>query len=60
MAGSDGYGGWVNHLAVGPSCQRIGYGRLLMEAAEHLLVKRGWPKMNLQVRNKIVEVIKFY
>ncbi|QIB66094.1 GNAT family acetyltransferase [Kineobactrum salinum] len=60
MAGYEGHRGWINYLAVRSSHQRNGYGRLLMEAAEHLLGKKGCPKINLQVRNTNTEAIKFY
>ena len=60
MAGYEGHRGWINYLAVSPIHQRNGYGRLLMEAAESLLGKKGCPKINLQVRNTNAEVIKFY
>ena len=36
MAGYEGHRGWINYLAVSPSHQRNGYGRLLMEVAESL------------------------
>jgi ribosomal protein S18 acetylase RimI-like enzyme len=60
MAGYEGHRGWINYLAVRPSHQRNGYGRLLMETAESLLGKKGCPKINLQVRNINADVIEFY
>lgn len=60
MAGYEGHRGWINYLAVKPSYQRKGYGRILMEAAEGLLHRRGCPKINLQIRSTNAEVIAFY
>lgn len=60
MAGYEGHRGWINYLAVKPSHQRKGYGRILMEAAEDLLRQKGCPKINLQVRKTNTDVIEFY
>jgi len=60
MAGYEGHRGWINYLAVDPDCQRKGYGRLLMQAAENLLQQRGCPKINLQIRTTNTEVMNFY
>jgi len=60
MAGFDGHRGWVNYLAVDPSLQRRNYGRALMEEVERLLLARGCPKLNLQVRADNTGVIDFY
>jgi len=60
MAGYEGHRGWINYLAVKPGCQRRGYGRMLMEAAERLLRGKGCPKINLQVRKTNTEVVAFY
>ena len=60
MVGYDGHRGWVYYLAVDPQCQRSGYGRALMAAAEKLLRDAGCPKVNLQVRRDNVDVIEFY
>ena len=60
MAGYEGHRGWINYLAVDPDCQRKGYGRQLMEAAENLLQQRDCPKINLQVRKTNAEAVKFY
>ncbi|MCJ9714053.1 GNAT family acetyltransferase, partial [Bordetella hinzii] len=38
MAGYDGHRGWVNYLAVDPSCRKRGYGRALMEAVQARLL----------------------
>ncbi|TQV69658.1 GNAT family acetyltransferase [Exilibacterium tricleocarpae] len=60
MGGYDGHRGWINYLAVKPSQQRKGYGRLIMQAVETLIRNRGCPKINLQVRAGNQAVIAFY
>jgi ribosomal protein S18 acetylase RimI-like enzyme len=60
MAGFDGHRGWVNYLAVAPDKRRLSLGRQLMQEAEHLLMERGCPKLNLQVRTGNQEVLEFY
>jgi len=60
LAGFDGVRGWVYHLAVDPSCRRLGVGTRLMRAAESGLAQLGCPKVNLQVRAANTEVIEFY
>ena len=60
MGGYEGHRGWVNYLAVSPSHQKKGLGRQLMEAVEIKLREIGCPKINLQVRETNLEVIKFY
>lgn len=60
MAGYDGHRGWINYLAVHPSCRRSGYGMMMMEAAEALLLEAGCPKINLQVRSSNTAVLEFY
>ncbi|MBU2863675.1 GNAT family acetyltransferase [Reinekea forsetii] len=60
MGGYDGHRGWINYLAVSPSVQGLGYGRMLMESIEAILREKGCPKINLQVRNTNTQVIEFY
>jgi ribosomal protein S18 acetylase RimI-like enzyme len=60
MVGYDGHRGWVNYLAVSPAWQRRGYARALMLEAERLLMARGCPKLNLQVRSSNSEALEFY
>ncbi len=60
MAGYEGHRGWINYLAVAPECQRRGFARQIMEAAEALLRQAGCPKINLQVRSTNAAVIDFY
>ncbi len=60
MGGYEGHRGWVNYLAVHPSEQGNGYGRLLMQHLEEQLIAAGCPKINLQIRDTNLDVIKFY
>ena len=60
MAGYEGHRGWINYLAVSPSCQMQGLGRRMMDEAEVRLRKMGCPKVNLQVRTSNTGVIDFY
>ncbi|MBN2804615.1 MAG: GNAT family N-acetyltransferase [Deltaproteobacteria bacterium] len=43
-----------------PDYRRMGYGRVIMNEIEHKLNSLGCPKINLQVRETNVSVIKFY
>ncbi len=60
MAGYDGHRGWVYYLAVAPGHRRKSFGRALMQEVERLLLARGCPKVNLQVREGNAEVLEFY
>lgn len=60
MVGYEGHRGWVNYLAVADPARGTGLGRALMDEAERLLIERGCPKLNLQVRTSNTEVIAFY
>jgi len=60
MAGYDGHRGWVNYLAVAPAHRKQEHGRALMFQAERLLMERGCPKLNLQIRSTNSDVIAFY
>jgi ribosomal protein S18 acetylase RimI-like enzyme len=60
MAGYEGHRGWVNYLAVSPDHQKKSHGRVLMQAVERLLLARGCPKINLQIRTTNEAVIAFY
>jgi len=60
MAGFDGHRGWINYLAVALSHRRQSIGRMLMSTAEALLIERGCPKLNLQIRSTNKDVIEFY
>jgi ribosomal protein S18 acetylase RimI-like enzyme len=50
MAGYDGHRGWLYYLASAPDRRGHGIGRLLVEAAEELLLAMGCPKVQLMVR----------
>jgi ribosomal protein S18 acetylase RimI-like enzyme len=60
MAGYDGHRGWIYRVAVSPRHQRQGIGSALMRRAVDALVKRGAPKINLQVRGTNQGVVTFY
>jgi ribosomal protein S18 acetylase RimI-like enzyme len=60
LGGYDGFRGWVYHLAILPSHQRKGIGKVLMLELEKKLKNLGCPKINLQVRSSNSEVIQFY
>lgn len=60
MAGYEGHRGWVNYLAVDPRYQGAGVGRIMMQHIEAVLLSRGCPKINLQVRETNSDVIAFY
>ena len=60
MAGYEGHRGWVNYLAVHPTQQKKGYGRVLMSIIEEKLLAAGCPKINLQIRETNLDVIRFY
>ena len=60
MVGYEGHRGWVNYLAVDLAHQKSGFGRELMAAAEAILISRGCPKINLQIRTSNAAVLAFY
>jgi ribosomal protein S18 acetylase RimI-like enzyme len=60
MIGYEGHRGWINYLAVDPTQQRRGVGRLLIERAEEILRKEGCPKVNLQIRAHNLAAPGFY
>jgi ribosomal protein S18 acetylase RimI-like enzyme len=60
MAGYEGHRGWMNYLAVAPGFRGRGLGRLLVLEVERLLLERGCPKVNLQVRATNPEAVAFY
>ena len=60
MAGYDGHRGSINYVGVRPANRKRGIGRALMSAAEHRLLERGCPKINLQVRMDNPEAVEFY
>ena len=60
MGGYEGHRGWINYLAVDPGMRRRGLGRMMMERIEEGLRSLGCPKINLQVRESNLDVIRFY
>lgn len=60
MVGYDGHRGWVNYLAVSVDHRHGGLARRLMDEAERLLIARGCPKLNLQLRRTNTAARGFY
>ncbi len=60
MVGYDGHRGWINYLAVSPDYRRQGFGEKFMDRAEQLLLDKGCPKLNLQIRAGNHEILEFY
>lgn len=60
MIGYDGHRGWVNYLACHPDHRRKGVATALMNKAQEVLLERGCPKINLQVRDGNTSGTKFY
>ena len=60
MGGYEGHRGWINYLGVSPEHRRGGLGHQLVSTLEALLIERGCPKVNLQVRSTNSEVIEYY
>ena len=60
MFGYDGHRGWLNYFAVLPQFQKSGFGKQLLEFGELILVDKGCPKLNLQIRADNKKAINFY
>ena len=60
LVGHDGHRGWVYYVAVDPDCRHWGYGRVVMDAAEGWLRRRGIEKLQLMVRPDNSQVQTFY
>ncbi|GAB2889776.1 GNAT family acetyltransferase [Uliginosibacterium flavum] len=60
MAGYEGHRGWVNYLGVAPAQRGKGLARAIMTRVEELLLARGCPKINLQVRADNADALSFY
>lgn len=56
----NGKRGWIYHLAIHPSCHHLGFGTLLLNAAEQQLKKKGAHRINLGVTLTNLKVIPFY
>lgn len=60
MSGFDGHRGWLYYFAVAPKHQGRGLGTQMMAEVERLLIERGCPKLNVQVRSGNEELIERY
>lgn len=60
MVGHEGHRGWVYYVAVHPAHRQQGFGRAIMDAAEHWLRQRDILKMQLLVRSENTKVQAFY
>jgi ribosomal protein S18 acetylase RimI-like enzyme len=60
MGGYEGHRGWINYLAISLDYRRLGFGEKIMRAVEEKIRPTGCPKINLQIRETNIEVIKFY
>ena len=60
MVGFDGHRGWVYYLAVAETHRGRGFGEGLMRAAEHWLIDRRSPKLQLMVRSDNSATMGFY
>jgi ribosomal protein S18 acetylase RimI-like enzyme len=60
MGGYEGHRGWANYLAVDPRHQKKGLGKNIMTSLEELLLAKGCPKINLQVRKDNQTALDFY
>ena len=60
MVGYDGHRGWINYLACHTNHRRRGVVKSLMYEAKNLLLERGCPKINLQIRSGNESAVKFY
>jgi ribosomal protein S18 acetylase RimI-like enzyme len=60
MVGHDGHRGWIYYLGVDPDHQRKDYGRVIMNAAEGWLRRKGIEKVMLMVRSDNTKVQAFY
>jgi ribosomal protein S18 acetylase RimI-like enzyme len=60
MVGEDGHRGWVYYVAIAPERRRGGLGRMMMQAAEEWLMKRGVWKVQLLVRADNTRATQFY
>ena len=60
LVGHDGHRGWVYYVAVDPTRQKKGFGRVIMAAAEDWLRRTGIEKVQLLVRPENTAVRAFY
>jgi N-acetylglutamate synthase len=60
LAGHDGRRGYIHHLAVHPSCRRLGLGRALVAQATCALLSAGIQKAHIFIFNSNTEGIAFW
>ncbi|MHA2325435.1 MAG: GNAT family N-acetyltransferase [Promethearchaeota archaeon] len=60
IGGFDGRRGYVHHLAVDPSYQRKGYGKMMMEKLNEEFLRMGVHKIHLFIENSNKDVVDFY
>lgn len=60
MGGYEGHRGWINYLAVMETHRKQGIGKSIFLEVEKRLKLKGCPKINIQIRNSNLSVIKFY
>ena len=60
MVGHDGHRGWVYYVATDPERRGLGYGRVIMNAAEDWLRAVGMAKVQLMVRRENANAGAFY
>ena len=60
MVGHDGHRGWLYYVAARPASRNEGVGRLIVQAGEDWLRRRGVVKVQLLVRDTNTEVVGFY
>lgn len=60
MGAYDGRRGWIYHLAVLPEFRGQGLGQTLLGAVEERMLDLGVSKVNLQIREENVGVVRFY
>ncbi len=60
MGAWDGRRGWVNHLAVKPTCRRKGIGTALIRELERRLGEKGAQKVNAQIYKSNTQSFEFF
>ncbi|HKJ12032.1 MAG TPA: GNAT family acetyltransferase [Ornithinimicrobium sp.] len=60
MSGFDGHRGWLYYFAVSPTHQGRGLGRAMLDEVERLLIERGCPKLNVQIRDGASALVRRY
>lgn len=60
LGGFDGRRGWIHHLAVHPSFQNQGWGKLMMQELTNRFQKIGVVKLKLEILETNKAIINFY